>query len=85
MPGPIGRQTQLPGLGCLPGIDITGGQWTTFITAQAGDIGQFHALAAGFSLGPRVEGIIVPPRSPITSVAGLRGATIAVNAWTPPT
>jgi NitT/TauT family transport system substrate-binding protein len=62
------------------GVDIVGAQISTFIQAQSAGVGQFRLLAPANSLGPRVEAIAVPPRSPITSPAQLKGATIAVNA-----
>jgi NitT/TauT family transport system substrate-binding protein len=62
------------------GVDVVGAQISTFIQAQAAGVDQFRVLATANSLGPRQEAIVVPPHSPITSPAQLRGATIAVNA-----
>jgi NitT/TauT family transport system substrate-binding protein len=61
-------------------VEILGAQITTFIQAQAAGLAQFRILAPGGSLGPRVQAIMVPPGSPITTPAQLKGATVAVNA-----
>jgi NitT/TauT family transport system substrate-binding protein len=61
-------------------MDIAAGQVTTFVAGQAKGEGQFRVLAAGLEIGPNTEQIVVPPNSPITSVAQLPGHTIAVNA-----
>lgn len=61
-------------------LDIAAGQVTTFVAGQAKGEGQFRVLAAGLEIGPNTEQIVVPPNSPITSVAQLAGHTIAVNA-----
>lgn len=69
----------MPGL-LHSSVDVISGQLSTFISAQAADTGPFHVLASGLSLGPHVEAIAVPARSPVTSVPQLKGKTIAVNA-----
>lgn len=61
-------------------MDVISGQLSTFISAQAAGTGSFRMLAAGLSLGPRVEAIAIPAHSPISSPAQLTGTTIAVNA-----
>ena len=61
-------------------MQVVGAQYTTFIEAQAHGVGQFRILAPGGSLGPAVEEVVVPPHSPITGAAKLKGATVAVNA-----
>jgi NitT/TauT family transport system substrate-binding protein len=61
-------------------VQVIGAQLTTFIQAQASGAAQFRILAPGGSLGPHVESIVVPPGSPVTSPAQLKGKTIAVNA-----
>jgi len=61
-------------------VDVVGAQLTTFIQAQAKGVSQFRVLAPGGSLGPHVQSIVVPPHSPITTPAQLKGATVAVDA-----
>jgi NitT/TauT family transport system substrate-binding protein len=62
------------------GVDVFVGQYSTFIQAQAAGVGSFRVLAPGWDLGPRVEAIVVPPHSAVTTVPQLAGKTIAVNA-----
>jgi NitT/TauT family transport system substrate-binding protein len=61
-------------------LDVAAGQLTTFIAAQSEGLGPFHVLASGLSLGPKVNEIVTLKSSGITSAAGLKGKTIAVNA-----
>jgi NitT/TauT family transport system substrate-binding protein len=61
-------------------IDVLASQYSTFIQAEAAGAGQFKILGPGWSLGPHVEAVVVPPKSPIQTVRGLSGKTIAVNA-----
>jgi NitT/TauT family transport system substrate-binding protein len=61
-------------------VQVIGGQFASFVSAQAAGAGSFKILAPGNSLGPRVEEIVVPAGSPITSVPDLEGKTIAVNS-----
>jgi NitT/TauT family transport system substrate-binding protein len=61
-------------------VDITGGQYPSFIGAEAAGIANMHILAAGFSLGPNVNEVLAAPSAHIRSPAGLKGKTIAVNA-----
>jgi NitT/TauT family transport system substrate-binding protein len=59
-------------------VDIAGGQYPTYIAAQAKGLTQMRILAAGFALGPHVNEIIAPAGK-IHSLADLKGKTIAVN------
>lgn len=61
-------------------VDVVAGQYSTFIQGQAAGTGEFRVLAPGWSLGPRVEGIVIPAHSPVSAVPQLPGKTIAVNA-----
>jgi NitT/TauT family transport system substrate-binding protein len=63
-------------------LDVAGGQVTSFISAQAQGLGPFRVLASGLALGPNVNEILALPSSGITSPAGLKGKSIAVNAST---
>jgi NitT/TauT family transport system substrate-binding protein len=74
----ISALTVIPGM--LHGsIDVSSGQYPSYIGADAAGIAKMKILAAGYSLGPHVQEIIVSAHSKITSVAGLKGKTIAVN------
>jgi NitT/TauT family transport system substrate-binding protein len=59
-------------------VDIAGGQYPSYIAAQAAGITKMHILAAGFALGPHVNEIVAPAGK-IHSLADLKGKTIAVN------
>jgi NitT/TauT family transport system substrate-binding protein len=61
-------------------IDVSFGNYVSFIAAQAKGIAQLRILAEGNNATAHEEEIVVPKGSPITSVAGLRGKTVAVNA-----
>jgi NitT/TauT family transport system substrate-binding protein len=61
-------------------VDVASGQYTSYFAADAAGAAQLRVIAAGYNLGPHVQEIIVPAHSTITSLAGLKGQTIAVNA-----
>jgi NitT/TauT family transport system substrate-binding protein len=61
-------------------VDVASGQYTSYFAVDAAGAAQLRILAAGYALGPHVQEIVVPGHSPITSPAGLKGKTIAVNA-----
>lgn len=61
-------------------VDVASGQYTSYIAADAAGIAKMRILAAGYSLGPHVQEVIVPAHSGIQTPAGLKGKTIAVNA-----
>lgn len=74
----VSAQTVIPGM--LHGsIDVASGQYPSYIGADAAGIAKMRILAAGYSLGPHVQEIIVSAHSKITSVPDLKGKTIAVN------
>ena len=60
--------------------DVASDQYTAYINADAQRRAPIKILAAGNSLGARVQQIMVAPRSKIATVPGLKGATIAVDA-----
>jgi NitT/TauT family transport system substrate-binding protein len=61
-------------------IDINFGNYVPFIAAEASGAARLRILAEGNDATAREEQILVLPQSPITSVAGLRGKVIGVNA-----
>jgi len=61
-------------------LDVSFGNYVSFIAAQARGVGRLRILAEGNNATAHEQQIAVLPRSPITSVAGLRGKTIGVNA-----
>ena len=61
-------------------VDIASGQYTSYIAADAFGQAKMRILAAGYSLGPAVQVVMVRSHDDATSVAGLKGKTIAVNA-----
>ena len=61
-------------------LDITMGAYPSYILADAVNHDDFEILAAGSIMQPRNQVIMVPSGSPIRTIEGLRGKTIAVNA-----
>ena len=61
-------------------VDVDEGQWAADLAAEAKGVAKLHALASASAGGPGVQEIVVPARSPVTTVQQLRGKTIAVNA-----
>jgi NitT/TauT family transport system substrate-binding protein len=59
-------------------VDVLEYPWTAIIEADAAGTARLHAIAGAQSLGPRLDEILVLPRSGITTVAQLRGKTIGV-------
>ena len=59
--------------------DVVLGNYVSYILADARG-GRFRILAPGSAEGPEDSVLLVPPRSPIQSVADLKGKTIGVNA-----
>jgi NitT/TauT family transport system substrate-binding protein len=60
--------------------DITGGNYVSYIQAEAAGQANLDIFAEGSVMEPGTQGIYVMPDSPIKSLAGLRGHTIAINA-----
>lgn len=61
-------------------LDINFGNYVSFIAAQAAGAASLRILAEGNNAAAREQEIVALPDSPITSVAGLRGKVIGVNA-----
>ena len=61
-------------------VDVDEGQWAADLSAEAAGAVRLYALAAASAGGPGVQQVVVPAGSPVTTVAHLRGKTIAVNA-----
>jgi NitT/TauT family transport system substrate-binding protein len=61
-------------------VDVASGQYTSYIAVDAAGVAKTRILAAGYSLGPHVQEIIVPTRANMHSLADLKGKIIAVNA-----
>jgi NitT/TauT family transport system substrate-binding protein len=59
-------------------IDVTLGQWTTALALEAAGK-PLRALASGNAGGPGLEELVTGPDSPITTLSGLKGKTIAIN------
>ena len=60
--------------------DITGGNYVSYIQADAGHQANLDIFAEGSVMEPGTQGIYVMPNSPIKSLADLKGKTIAINA-----
>ncbi len=60
-------------------VDVDYGAYTAYIGADAAGTADLRVIAPGFALGPHVQEVIVADRSHITSIARLKGKTIAVN------
>jgi len=74
----LSAQTVIPAM--LRGsVDVTGGQYVSYIAEQAKGLAKMRILAAGFALGPHSNEIIAPASARIRTLADLRGKTIAVN------
>jgi NitT/TauT family transport system substrate-binding protein len=64
----------------LAGVyDITFGGYVSYILADAEENADLHIIAEGSVMGPGEQGLLTMPGSRITTVAGLRRATIALN------
>ncbi len=60
-------------------VDVASGQYTSYILANATGMARMRILAAGLSLGPHVQEVLVANGSRIQNLAGLKGKTVAVN------
>lgn len=60
--------------------DVTMGAYPSYISADAKQHADLEILAAGSIMQPRNQVLMIPPDSPIRSIAQLKGKTIAVNA-----
>jgi NitT/TauT family transport system substrate-binding protein len=60
--------------------DITGGNYVSYIQAQQSGRANLDIFAEGSVMEPGTQGIYIMPDSKITSLAGLKGKTVAINA-----
>jgi NitT/TauT family transport system substrate-binding protein len=61
-------------------FDITGGNYVSYIQAEAAGQASLDIFAEASVMEPGAQGIYVMPGSPITSLADLKGKTVAINA-----
>jgi NitT/TauT family transport system substrate-binding protein len=61
-------------------VDVASGQYTSYILPDAFGAAKVRILAAGYSLGPNVQVVMVRSHDDATTVSGLKGMTIALNA-----
>jgi NitT/TauT family transport system substrate-binding protein len=59
--------------------DITFGGYVSYIQADAGQDADLRIIAEGSLMGPGEQGLLTMPGSRITTLTGLRGATVALN------
>jgi NitT/TauT family transport system substrate-binding protein len=62
------------------GYDITGGNYVSYIQAQQQGTADLDIFAEGSLMGPGTQGIYTLPGSPVTTLTGLEGQTVAVSA-----
>jgi NitT/TauT family transport system substrate-binding protein len=60
--------------------DITGGNYVSYIQAEAAGQANLDIFAEGSVMEPGAQGIYVMPDSGITTLAGLKDKTVAINA-----
>jgi NitT/TauT family transport system substrate-binding protein len=60
--------------------DITGGNYVSYIQAEAAGRAQLEIFAERSVMQPGCQGIYVMPGSGITTLAGLKNKTVAINA-----
>jgi NitT/TauT family transport system substrate-binding protein len=60
--------------------DITGGNYVSYIQAQQQGRADLDIFAEGSVMQPGTQGIYTMPESPVTTLAGLKGQTVAINA-----
>jgi NitT/TauT family transport system substrate-binding protein len=60
--------------------DITGGNYVSYIQAQQRHEANLDIFAEGSVMEPGTQGIYTLPGSSITTLAGLKGQTVAINA-----
>lgn len=61
------------------GYDVTLGNYVSYIEADAGQHAGLRIIAEGSVMQPNNQEIVTLPGSRITTLAGLKGATLAVN------
>jgi len=74
----LSAQTVIPAM-LRGGVDVTGGQYVSYIAEQANGFAKMRILDAGFALGPHSNEIIAPASAHIRTLADLKSKTIAVN------
>jgi len=60
--------------------DITGGNYISYIQAQQRHQADLDIFAEGSVMEPGTQGIYTMPDSPVTTLADLKGKTVAINA-----
>jgi len=60
--------------------DITGGNYVSYIQAQQQGQADLDIFAEGSVMRPGTQGIYTMPGSPVTTLADLKGQTVAINA-----
>jgi NitT/TauT family transport system substrate-binding protein len=60
--------------------DITGGNYVSYIQAQQRGTAKLDIFAEGSVMGSGTQGIYTMPNSPVTTLADLKGQTVAINA-----
>jgi NitT/TauT family transport system substrate-binding protein len=60
--------------------DITGGNYVSYVQAQQQGTADLDIFAEGSVMGPATQGIYTLPGSPVTTLADLKGQTVAINA-----
>jgi NitT/TauT family transport system substrate-binding protein len=60
--------------------DITGGNYISYIQAQQQHRADLDIFAEGSVMEPGTQGIYTMPDSPVTTLADLKGKTVAINA-----
>ncbi len=60
--------------------DITGGNYVSYIQAQQQGTANLDIFAEGSVMGPGTQGIYTMPGSQVTTIADLKGQTVAINA-----
>ncbi len=60
-------------------FDVTGGNYVSYIAANAEQHADFEILDAGSIMQPHVQWLMISPGSTIRTVSQLRGKTIALN------
>jgi NitT/TauT family transport system substrate-binding protein len=60
--------------------DITGGNYVSYIQAQQQRQADLDIFAEGSVMEPGTQGIYTLPGSPVTTLAGLKSQTVAINA-----
>jgi len=64
----------------LAGVyDITFGGYVSYIQADAGQRAGLRVIAEGSTMGPGEQGLLTMPGSRVTTLAGLRKASVALN------